>query len=55
MGNATKAGIDALKTTSKEVIQKAAEATGESVKVVEEIIIPREKWKEILNELRHVL
>ena len=62
-------GLNALKTASKKVVHKAAEATGELIrnKIVgkilkpdehprnaEEIVIPPEKRKEILNELRQV-
>ena len=31
MDNATKTGIDATKTTSKRVVQKTAEATGDLI------------------------
>ena len=60
-------GIDALKTASKKVVHKVAEATGEfignkitdktvkpaeNLQDVEEIIIQAEKRVQILNELR---
>ena len=63
-------GLDALKTASKKVVQKAAKATGKFIgnkiadkivkpdknpRNVEEIVIPPEKRKKILNELRQVL
>ena len=53
-------GIDVLKTATKKVAHKAAEATGDFigikiadkiVKPVEEIIIPPEKREEILKHL----
>ena len=59
-------GLNALKTASKKIVHKAVEATGEFIgnkitdkivkpnenpRKVEEIIIPPENWKEILNEL----
>ena len=56
--------VDALKSASKKLGHKAAEATSEFlgnkiadkiVKPVEKIIIPPEKREEILNELRQVL
>ena len=60
-------GIDAVKTTSKKLIDKAAGTTGEYTgkkfadkivkpsRNVEEIIIPQEKRNEIFSELRQVL
>ena len=66
--------VDTIKTASKKVLHKSAEATGEfkgnkiadkigkpkpvpdkNLRNVEQIIIPPEKRKEILNELRQVL
>ena len=48
--------LDYLKTASKQVVPKAAVATkpviNENSRNVGEIIIPPEKWEEILNELR---
>ena len=71
MNTATKTGLDALKTTFKKVVHKAAEeCIGNTIadKIVkpkslsdknsrndEEIIIPLEKRQEILNEKRQVL
>ena len=71
MNTATKTGLDALKTTFKKVVHKAAEEfIGNTIadKIVkpkslsdknsrkdEEIIIPLEKRQEILNEKRQVL
>ena len=67
---AFKRGLNGLKTASKKVVQKAAEATGELIgnkitdkilKLVEnsrnfeEIVIPPEKRQKILNELKQVL
>ena len=68
---ATKNRLYALKAASKKVAHKAAEAAGEfmgnkisevanshsgkTVKYVDKIIIPPEKIKEILSELRKVL
>ena len=67
---ATKLRLDVLKASSKKEVHKAAKATGEFIgnkfadwivkpdensKSVEEIIIPPEKWDEVLNELRQVL
>ena len=69
---ATKTGIDAAKTTSKRVVQKASEATEdlienkiadkitsigklkekEKTNKAEEIYIPPEKRKQIIDELR---
>ena len=57
-------GLDSLKTASKMIVYKEAEATGEFlgneivdkfVKPLKEIIIPPEKKEEILNKLRQVL
>ena len=62
-------GLDAVKTTSKKVVHKAGEFTGNKIadevtksnddkmeiKPVKEIIIPPEKNDEILNELSRVL
>ena len=65
-----KTGLDALKTGSKNVNYKTAEAAGRSIenkifnktlkpaensRSIEEIIIPPEKREEILNELGQVL
>ena len=72
MDTATKTGIDAVKTASKRVVQKTAEAIGdlirkkiadkitsigkpqekEKTKEVEEIYIPPEKRKQIIDDLR---
>ena len=63
---ATKTGIDAAKTTSKRVVQKTAEATGDLIgnkiadkitsigkpKEIEEIYIPPEKRQQIIDDLR---
>ena len=70
MDTATKTGLDALETASKNVVHKEAEATGEfadkivkpkplpaaenSIDVEEMIIVP-EKTEELLNELKQVL
>ena len=66
----TKKRLDALKTASKKVVRKAAEATekfkgnkitdriaklAENSRSVEEIVIPPEVREEILNELRQIL
>ena len=65
-----KTELDALKSDSKKLVHKAAEATGEFIgnkiadkianpdensRNVEETIIPSEKREKILNELRQVL
>ena len=68
MDTATKTGIDAAKTTSKRVVQKTAEATGDLIgnkiadkitsvgepktKETEEIYIPPEKRQQIIDDLR---
>ena len=68
MDTATKTGIDAAKTSSKRVIQKTAEATGDLIgnkiadkitligkpkeKETEEIYIPPEKRQQIIDDLR---
>ena len=66
MDTATKIGIDAAKTTSKQVVQKTAEATGDLIgnkiadKITEkekederqEIYIPPEKIQQIIDDLR---
>ena len=66
MDTATKTGIDAAKTTSKRVVQKTAEATGDLIgneivdKITEkgkederqEIYIPPEKRQLIIDDLR---
>ena len=66
MNNATKTGIDAAKSTSKRVVQKTAEATGDLIrnkitslgktkskeKEKEEIYIPPEKRQQIIDDLR---
>ena len=68
MDTATKTGIDAAKTSSKRVIQKTAEATGDLIgnkiadkitsigkpkeKETEEIYIPLEKRQQIIDDLR---
>ena len=67
---AAKTGLDALKSASKKVVHKAAEVTGqfignkitdriakpdESLRDVEEIVIPPEKREEILNKLKLLL
>ena len=67
LDSATKSELNSLKSTSKKVVHKAAEATGEFIgnKIsdrivksegnsgnVEEIIIPSEKAEEILNKFR---
>ena len=66
MDTATKTGIDAAKTTSKQVVQKTAEATGDLIgnkiadKITEkekederqEIYIPPEKIQQIIDDLR---
>ena len=64
------AGLDSLKTNSKNVFHKAGEYLGNKIadtvtksnddkiekqEFVEEIIIPSEKRDEILNKLRKVL
>ena len=60
-------GLDSLKTASKTMVYKAAEATSEfignkiankivkTLRNIEEIIIPLEKREEILSELKQVL
>ena len=68
MGTASKTGMDAVKTASKRVVQKTAEATGdlvgdkttsigkpkekEKIKEVEEIYISPEKRQQIIDDLR---
>ena len=67
MDNVTKTGIDAAKTTSKRVVQKTAEATGDLIgnkiadKITsigkpkekpEEIYIPPEKRQQIIDDLK---
>ena len=58
MDTATKTGIDAAKTTSKRIVQKTAEATGDLIgnkiktKEIEEIYIPPEKRRQIIDDLR---
>ena len=68
MDTATKTGMDVVKTTSKRVIQKTAEATGNLIgnkiademtsigepkqKEIEEIYIPQEKKRQIIDDLR---
>ena len=72
MGTATKTGMDAAKTSSKRVLQKNAEGTGdlignkiaheitsrskpkekEKTKEREDICIPPEKRKQIIDDLR---
>ena len=72
MDTATKTGIDAAKTTSKRIVQKTAEATGDLIrnkiadkitwigkpkrlkktKETEEIYIPPEKRRQIIDDLR---
>ena len=66
MDTATKTGIDAAKTTSKRVLQKTEEATGDLIgnniadrmtliskpKETEEIYIPPEKRQQIIDDLR---
>ena len=52
LDTATKTGLDALKSASKKVVHKAAEAIGEIIENIEEILIPPEKSEEILSELR---
>ena len=64
------AGIDAVKTASKKVVQKTGDLIGNKItdavtksndnkivkqEPVEEIIIPTEERDEILNKLRQVL
>ena len=53
---ATKIGLSALKTATKKVAHKAAEATAEAnSRNVEKIIITPKKVKKILSESRQVL
>ena len=66
MDNVTKTGTDAAKTTSKRVVQKTAEATGDLIgnkiadkitsigkpKEIEEIYIPPEKRQQIIDDLK---
>ena len=67
MDTATKTGMDAVKTASKRVVQKTAEATGDLIgnkiadKITsigkpkekpEEIYIPPEKRQQIIDDLR---
>ena len=70
MDATVKVKLDVLKTTSRKLVHKAAEATGEFIRNkfadktvksaenltdVEEIISPLEKREEKLNELKQVL
>ena len=68
MDTATKTGMDAVKTASKRVVQKTAEATGDLIrnkiadkiisiilsktKETEEIYIPHGKRQQIIDDLR---
>ena len=66
MNTTTKTGIDAAKTTSKRIVQKTAEATGDLIgnkiadkitsiskpKEKEKIYIPPVKRQQIIDDLR---
>ena len=57
MDAATKIGIDAAKTTSKRVVQKPAEATGDFIgnKIAEKItLIGKPKEKEKTNKVEEI-
>ena len=57
MGTATKTGIDAAKTTSKRIVQKTAEATGDLIgnKIADKITsISKPKEKEKIKEIEEI-